>query len=249
MLLLGVAALVWGPAAARAQDAFEIQVYQPDINEPGRAGLELHLNYMAQGIKTSASSELPTHHLFHTTLEPSFGLGHNWELGGYLQAAFGPDGVHDFAGAKVRAKVRLPSAGPFAFAVNAEIGWLPPRYDAARWGSEIRPIVEYRRGSWRIDVNPIVSFEWTGVDQGLPKLEPCGSVNYELTPRLAVGVEYYGALGPVTRLLPVAEQYHAVFVTTDVQLPAGFSAHLGVGGGLTPATNRLVFTSILGREF
>src|SRR5438477_639224 len=40
-------------AAARAQDPFEIQVYDGTANRPGAAGLEVHLNYVASGVPFS----------------------------------------------------------------------------------------------------------------------------------------------------------------------------------------------------
>ena len=77
-----VAALALMPAAARGVDAFEIQVYEGDINDAGQAGLELHSNYTASGRKQAAfSGEVVPDGLLRLTLEPSYGVRPGWELG------------------------------------------------------------------------------------------------------------------------------------------------------------------------
>src|SRR5215470_18909169 len=94
--------------SARAQDAFEIQVYDASTAPPLTAGLEVHLNGVLHGSEEpSADSELPTHHVAHFTLEPHLGLLDWLEAGAYLQTALRPEGTYDYAGAKLRLKARL----------------------------------------------------------------------------------------------------------------------------------------------
>src|SRR2546421_8968422 len=97
-------------SAARAQDPFEIQVYDGSANRPGAPGLEAHLNYVASGVRTAPEPLLPPHHQLHFTLEPSYGLFPFLELGGYLQTTLRPDGGFDYAGAKLRAKLVAPKS-------------------------------------------------------------------------------------------------------------------------------------------
>ena len=55
-----LAALAAAPARPAALDRFEIQVYGPDLQEPGHLGLELHSNYTIEGEKTPAyPGEIP----------------------------------------------------------------------------------------------------------------------------------------------------------------------------------------------
>src|SRR5471032_2268065 len=93
---------------ASAQDRFEIQVYDSEVAPAGEPGLEMHLNYVANGTQTvSPGGELPSQHVLHLTLEPHLGLFGWGELGCYLQGALWPDGSFDYAGAKLRFDARI----------------------------------------------------------------------------------------------------------------------------------------------
>ena len=52
MLVLRVTVCALFPIAARAQDPFEIQVYEYETVPKGRWNLETHLNYVGVGTKT-----------------------------------------------------------------------------------------------------------------------------------------------------------------------------------------------------
>ena len=45
-------------STARAQDAFEIQVYDSETAAPATGGFELHTIYVAQGTKTAPASQM-----------------------------------------------------------------------------------------------------------------------------------------------------------------------------------------------
>jgi hypothetical protein len=241
--------MAWSPRV-RAQDAFEIQVYDPGIDEPGHAGLELHLNYVAVGETHAEAPEQPSDRFFHATLEPSVGITRNFELGGYLQGASGPGSPFEFAGAKLRAKIRFPISDAVDIALNGEISYVPARFEPNVWGSELRPILEYRFARrWLIDFNPIFDIDIGGRLAGLPQFEPCIALRYHLTDAWLLSLEYYAAIGPVTRVLPWSAEYQAAFATADVTIGSGFAIHFGVGPGLTAATNPFVIKSILSKDF
>jgi hypothetical protein len=245
-----LAALLW-PGPARAIDPFEIQVYDPSVNEPRHLGVELHSIFTVGGSYAATPPELASHHVLHETLEPSFGLTRYWEVGAYLQTALRPDGKFDYAGVKLRTKVRLPvrESFPLQFAVNLEVSWVPRAYDAVEWGSELRPVVEWRRGGLTVDVNPILSFDWTGAFAGVPRFEPAAAVRYELFHLVAFGVEYYGALGPLTKIAAPSAQLHYLFETVSLTCVRRFALQIGIGAGLTPASDPLVAKVVAGYEF
>src|SRR3981189_3023116 len=151
--------------AARAQDAFEIQVYDASTAPALTPGLEVHLNGFLHGSKQiSPAGELPTKHVVHATLEPHLGLTDWLEAGAYLQSALRPDGTYDYAGTKLRMKARLlePAFGGLYLALNGERSWIPPGDEAAGRGGELRPILEAHSGRLGLWLNPIVSFELHG---------------------------------------------------------------------------------------
>ncbi|HEX9574057.1 MAG TPA: hypothetical protein VF994_08170 [Myxococcales bacterium] len=221
-------------AAARAQDAFEIQVYDASTAPPLTPGLEVHLNGVLHGSEqASPAGELPTHHVAHATLEPHLGLTDWLEVGAYLQSALRPEGTYDYAGTKLRIKARLlePAFGWLSLALNGELSWIPAAYEAARRGGELRPILEAHRGPLGLWLNPIVSFELNGGFH--PELEPCAKAAWWVTDALSLGAEYYAGLGPINALLPLREQVHRGFGVVDLAT-RWLDLNLGIGGGSGP---------------
>jgi hypothetical protein len=248
---LALAAAIGASAAtrARAADAFEIQVYDGSANPPGRMGIELHLNSVLSGRREATPPELPPHHQTHATLEPALGITPWWELGAYLQSALLPDGTYHYAGAKLRTKFMRPYAPAHLarLGVNLELARIQPAYEADRWGTEIRPFVAWTAWNGRLSfaVNPILDIALTGDDR-TPAFEPALSAVYVFESLLSIGVEYYASLGPITGWLPVAQQEHTLFEVINVLAWQHWELNVGIGEGLTDASNPLVGKLILG---
>jgi hypothetical protein len=240
---IGLAVLLCA-AAARAQDPFEIQVYDAETAPPMTAGVEVHVNEFVHGTQqTSPSGELATNHVAHLTLEPHLGLTDFLEAGAYLQTALRPDGTYDYAGTKLRIKGRLlePAFGWLRLALNGELSWIPAAYEQSRWGGELRPILEARAGRLGFWVNPIVSFAF---DEGFhPELEPCAKAAWALTDALSLGAEYYAGLGPIDAILPAGEQVHRGFAVLDVAT-RWFDLNFGLGAG--SGAESLIVKAIIG---
>src|SRR5437868_15334408 len=120
---IGLAVLLCA-AAARAQDSFEIQVYDVETAPPMTAGVEVHVNEFFHGTtETSPAGELPTRHVAHLTLEPHLGLTKFLEAGVYLHSALRPAGTYDYPGTKLRRKrpLREPPAGWLRLAVTGQL--------------------------------------------------------------------------------------------------------------------------------
>jgi len=247
--VLLVALAISLPAAAL--DPFEIQIYDGTANAAGQPGLELHMNYVARGLRSASGPELPPEHQAHFTLEPSYGVTSSWELGGYLQGALRPDGTFDYAGAKLRSKLVTPPGWHehLRLGINLEVSLLPEAYDSARWGTEIRPIVAWEDDRWLFALNPNLELALTAPDrQQGPGLEPGAMAKLKLG-AVALGLEYYASIGPVKSVLPLARQEHYLFETLDVLSWGNVELNLGLGEGLTTASNPLVFKAIVGYAF
>jgi hypothetical protein len=247
-LIALAAALALAPRAARALDAFEIQVYDGTANPAGVPGVELHANGVPSGQTTAPAPELPPNHQVHLTLEPSYGVTSWWELGGYLQTAVRADGAYDFAGVKLRSKLVTTAAwsARARLGVNVEVSWLPARYEAQRWGLEVRPIAAWDVWRLRFAVNPIVDVPLTG---GAATLEPAALALYEWPSVASAGVEYYASLGALTGFAALRDQEHYLFEVVNVLVVRNLELNAGVGQGLTPASNALVAKLILGYVF
>jgi len=243
------ALLVGGPA--RAVDPFEIQVYDAESAEPGQAGIEVHINSVIEGQREAVAPELPLHHQSHFTAEGAIGVTRWWEAGAYLQTALLGDGSFHYAGTKLRTKFSVPARADsrFGWAVNLELSWLPAKYDRDQWGGEIRPIVTWSPagGAVYAAVNPIVDVSLAGEGRGeAPSFEPAATICYVFTGLMSVGVEYYADLGPIGDWSPAREQQHYLYEVINVLRWKRVELNIGVGEGLTDASNPFVAKMIVG---
>jgi hypothetical protein len=171
-LILG---LLFLSVPARAQDPFEIQVYNSETAAPRESGFELHLN-------TSADR------FTHMTLEPHVGLNRWLEAGAYFQTQLDPDGTFHYEGVKLRLKMRVPRliGNVLGLALNVEVSSEP----SEGFAGEARPILDLQWKRLYLAVNPIVSFTFAGeVD-----FEPAAKFAVILFKPLSVGAEYYGSV-------------------------------------------------------
>jgi len=240
-------ALTLFAASAQAQDRFEVQVYDSETARPWTPGLEVHTNYSAQGsTETSPEGELPTQHVARITFEPHLGLNEFSELGAYFQTAVQPSGTYDFAGLKLRFKMRYLHKvwDLVGLAVNFEISAIPGTYEANKWGSEVRPIADLHWRRLYASVNPILSVDFKGKDAGIPQLQPAAKIAIDTFPGLQLGTEYYAGFGRITSPLPAGEQSHTFYAVLDFT-SAYVDFNVGVGYGLG-AADRWVLKSIVG---
>jgi hypothetical protein len=235
------------PSPARAID--EIQVYNADIVGIGQWALEQHLNYVAVGRTLSDfPGGLISNHSLNGTPELAYGVADWWELGAYAPFSFDQAGTGFSDGGKLRTLFVTPHAEQrdFFYGVNFEFSVSTPRFSQTRMGLEMRPILGYRQNDFEFIVNPIMDFALA--KNGAANFAPAVRLARYVDRDLAFGVEYYGALGQIGPFLPAAQQQHSLFAVTDFKL-GEFDVHLGVGHGLTPGSDRLVFTGILGYAF
>jgi hypothetical protein len=243
-----VLVVAMAPASARAADAFEIQVYDGSADAPGQASLEAHLNYVAAGLTAASPPELPSNHQAHFTLEPAYGVLPFWEIGAYLLTALQPNGDYDFVGGKLRSKLVTPP-GLWTHAhlgVNVEVSYARAAWEPERTTAEVRPIAAWW-GRWvTAAVNPNIGLS---LRSGDPSFEPAATVVVRVRDVASFGLEYYGDLGPILDPLPLREQQHYLYEVANLLAVRNFELNLGVGEGLTAASNAVVAKAIVGVAF
>jgi hypothetical protein len=74
-------------------------------------------------------------------------------------------------------------------------------------------------------------------------------VSYDVTKKVAFGLEYYGSLGPVTGFDPLRDQQQQIIPAIDVNFGEEWEFNFGVGVGVTQATDHLLVKAIIGRRF
>jgi hypothetical protein len=248
--LLG--ALVTAPAPAVGQENFEIQVYGSETVAPGATMVELHSNVAAVGTTRTEDGVLRTQGAFHETLEVTQGWTPWLETGFYVFTSIQPDTTWEWVGSHIRPRVRAPESWelPVGLGLSAEIGYQRRAFSPDAWTVELRPIIDKQWSRWYVAFNPAVerAIEGDNVDRGF-EFSHAAKVGYSVTPKVAVGLEYYGALGPVTHFDRRRDQQHQIFPVVDLDLGPRWEFNAGIGVGLTPSTDRLTIKMILGYRF
>ena len=81
------------------------------------------------------------------------------------------------------------------------------------------------------------------------QFNPSGELVYKLTDWLSPAVEYYGDMGSIQPLAKVQEQQHFIVPTLNFYLIPQLELNLGVGIGVTRASNGVFLKSIVGWTF
>jgi len=242
--------LLAGPLSA--QDPFEIQVYEYQTTPTGRWNLETHLNYTAKGTTEAENGVAPSEGQTHLTFELTRGITDVFELAGYLVLASRTGARTDFAGWRLRPRVRAPESWnlPVGLSLSMEVGFPTSDYEENSATLEVRPIIEKVFGRLQVDLNPVIgrALSGPGTVDGWD-LEPGGRLGITTTDRLDLSVEYYASLGSPSDLLPADEQVHQFFFGGDYALAENIIFNLGIGFGTTDVGNRLVYKSRLGWMF
>jgi len=247
--MLGMAGLA---VPAAAQDNYEIQVYGYDTVAPGTTMVELHSNYTANGSKQTVDGVAPSNGAWHETIEITQGINDWFETGFYIFTSVQPNGGWEWVGDHIRPRVRVPTKWhwPVGVSISNEIGYQRRKFSPDTWTWEIRPIVDKKLGRWYLAFNPALerSFHGASVHRGVG-FSPAGKFSYDFTKKIAGGLEYYGAAGPIGSFDPLRDQQHQFFPTIDLDVSPDWEINFGVGVGVTRSTDHLIIKGILGRRF
>jgi hypothetical protein len=242
---------VWIPRAA-AQDNYEIQVYGADTVDPGHTMFELHSNFTIDGSKQFMDGLYPTNHAEHETLEITHGFNTWFELGFYVFTSVKTDQGWQWVGDHIRPRVRAPESWhwPVGVSLSTEFGYQRRAFSPDTWTIEIRPIVDQKIGRWYWAFNPSVDRSFHGRDVGSGfEFSPNFKFSYDFTPKISGGIEYYGALGPVTDFDPVYQQEQQIVPAIDLNLAPQWEINFGLGVGVTRSTDHLIAKMIVGYRF
>jgi len=82
------------------------------------------------------------------------------------------------------------------------------------------------------------------------EFEPAAAVAYEVSKDLlSVGLQYFGAVGPIRDFLPPAEQTHILHPNVKIGLGKTMILNVGARIGLMDAAERLILTARFGYTF
>lgn len=246
-LLLGLLIMV----SVSAQENYEIQVYASPTMTKNQTIFELHSNYTFLGEKAVVKGVLPSYHSLHETLEITHGITDNFELGFYLFTNYTPQHGWRLIGSHIRPRIAAPEKWhlPVGLSLSAEIGWQNAEYAAETFSMELRPIIDKTLGNLYLCLNPTLGIAFAGTDiSSVPVFAPNVKMSYAVSPKISLGMEYYGDVGPLNRFEKLPEQNHALFAVADLYVNPKWEINFGPGFGLTQATDGFVMKFILGRR-
>lgn len=241
MRWIPLAALLLLAGAARGQDNYEIQVYGSETVAPGMTMVEVHSNVTARGVE----------HAVRETLELTHGFNDWFETGLYVFTTAGSGQGWNYVGDHIRPRVRVPPDWhwPVGVSLSTEVGYVRAKYAADTWSLELRPIVDKTLGRWYVAFNPALEKSLHGANAGQGfELAPAMNVKFDVTPKVAAGIEYYAGLGPISHFDPSAAQAHQIYPSIDLNVSPDWEFNAGVGFGLTRATDRVIVKFIVGRR-
>jgi len=240
------AGVLLAAGGARAQDPFEIHVYEYETLHPGQFTLETHLNYVGSGTKQYDGPVAPFEDQLHLTMELTAGLTANTSIGFMELNARRPDNSFEYAGWRVLPHFYVPESWhwPLQAGLVTEFSFQKTTYEENSRRVEVRPILEKTFHKFQADLNPVFAraLHGPGTRDGW-SFEPAARIAYEASERFEPSLEYYSELGELPSFLPGNQQVHQILPGGDWKLAKNLVWSFGVGVGLTPAGNRLVYKS------
>jgi hypothetical protein len=250
VIAVAISALLALPLSA--QENYEIQVYGAATVPRGVTMFELHSNYTTLGRRlTSLEGELPTYHALHETIEITHGITDWSELGFYWFMAVPAGQRLQWVGTHIRPRVTAPESWgwPVGVSISQEFGYARARFSADTWTYELRPIIDKEMGRWYVSLNPTLEKSLRGPTASTPFVfSPNVDVGFDVTKRVNVALEYYGATGPINRLEPIANQEHSLYAAVNLDLGPAWEFNAGVGSALTASGDKHLVKMILGRR-
>jgi hypothetical protein len=249
---LMLAALIAVPdAPAHAIDFYEIQIYPVETAPVGHLTLELHSNTVSTATGELARESMDPYQI-HETLEGTYGVLSWLEVGQYLATAKLDNGDYEYAGARTKVHFGVPQSEdwPLEIGANVELDYMRRAAEENPLGLELRPIVERKFGRFILIGNFAFEkpFSGPGTHNGM-QFDPSGELEYRLFDWLTPALEYYGDMGSISPLESIERQQHFLVPALNFDFLPQLELNLGVGFGLTRASNGVFLKSIVGWTF
>ena len=250
-LLVLMAAMLVDARASRAIDFYEIQIYDTDTAPVGHLTLELHSNTTSTATGKLAKSQTDVYQI-HETVEGTYGVLRWLEVGQYFATAKLSNGDYEYSGSRTKVHFGIPQTfeWPVQFGGNIELDYMRHAAEENPTTLELRPIAGANIKKFRLVGNFAFEdpFSGPGAHHGM-QFDPSGMLVYKLNDWLSPAVEYYGDMGSIQPLAKVQEQQHFIVPTLNFYVIPQLELNLGVGIGLTRASNAVFLKSIVGWTF
>ncbi len=251
-LVAAVIAAIAGASRCPAQDNYEIQVYGSDLVPAGATMVEIHSNFTTRNGVALGVGQYSTYHALHETLEITHGFSEFFELGYYNFTSFQPGTGFSWVGTHLRPRFAIPARWhwPVGLSLSQEIGYQRKEFSPDTWTWEFRPIIDQKIGRFYWSVNPVIGLSLAGASRSEgPEFAPNVQVNYDLSKRVNVALEYYGVFGPLSGFPAVNRTEQELFPAINYDFGPAWEFNLGAGIALTSVTDNVVLKIIVGHRF
>jgi hypothetical protein len=236
---------------SHAIDFYEIQIYDTDTTPRGHLTLELHSNTTSTATGQLAKSQMDVHQI-HETLEATYGVLRWVEVGQYFATAKLSNGEYEYSGSRTKIHFGIPQTfeWPVQFGGNIELDYMRRAAEENPTTLELRPIVGTSFKKFRLVANLALEdpLSGPGAHRGF-QFDPSGELIYDLNRWVSPALEYYGDMGSIQPLAKVQDQQHFVVPTLNFHFLPQLELNLGVGFGVTRASNGVFLKSIVGWTF
>ncbi len=226
-----------------AQERFDISVYPYATAHRGEWEFEGHINYTSRGTSQLDGSVAPSQGQWRFTAEVSHGITDHFELAGYLLGAQVPGMGLEYAGWRLRSRVRAPESWSLSVNVglSAEFESAQRIFSESAQTAELTAVFERRVGGLQLIADPTFERDLKGPGHEW-EFEPRARAGLDISKKLTLGFEYYG-------VFEEAAQKHQYYPTADVRFGNDMTLHLGVGFGTMTAGDRLIFKTRIAFEW
>jgi hypothetical protein len=250
-LALCIAATFARAHPSHAIDFYEIQIYDTDTTPVGHLTLELHSNTTSTATGELAKKQIDVYQI-HETVEATYGVLRWLEIGQYFATAKLSNGEYEYSGSRTKVHFGIPQTfeWPVQFGGNIELDYMRHGTEDNPTGLELRPIAGGSYKKFRLVGNFAFfdPFAGPGAHRGF-QFNPSGELVYDLNRWVSPALEYYVDMGSIQPLAKVQEQQHFVVPTLNFHLIPQLELNLGVGIGVTRASNGVFLKSIVGWTF
>ena len=242
-------AVLFASMSAQALNYFELEVYPYNTAAKGEVELENRTTYSRRGTK---DEEAPGTNkgLTRSSFEVAYGVTDKSEVAAYVDYARPRDGEFDWVANRVRYRTRFYEKGelPVDLGLYAEMEF--PRREDNDAEFELRGILEKDFGKWTFDFNPMFEKVVRGVEAGAGwEFQYAASLIYRMNERWHPHLDLFGDFGLIHNFEGKDQQKHLLSPAVDIKLGHGLYAGLGIGYGLTKATEQQVVRARIEWEF
>src|SRR3989454_680626 len=230
MRLLDLLAVFGVLAVSRlsAQEHFEIAVYPYATAHRGEWELEGHLNLASRGTSGVSGTVAPTQGQWRFAAEVTRGITDHWEVAGYVLGAQVPGMGLEYAGWRLRSRMRAPESWrlPVNVAFSAEYETSRPSFSDSPRTAELTAIFERRFGSVQLLADPTFERDLVGAGHEW-EFEPRARLGADVSKAVTLGLEWFGSFSDVT-------QRHQFFPPPDLRLADHMTLPVAGGFAGTP---------------